>query len=296
MSAADLGLARRDAGRGLAWGGVAFALVTAFLIVAALIPAAHGFFDDDRADVGFGSMLFEVLIEVPLGTVLLEELAFRGSLLALLRRRLPVWPAVLVSSALFGLWHIGVAISSASGNAAVPDSGGGLVLTVLGTVAATTVAGIVFCWLRLRSGSLLAPMLAHTATNSVAFAVAWVLTACRFGITQTQIWASVMPKPSVTHQLAAAVALDALAGDVARALRSRATARPGRRRSAGRRGRRPTPRRACGCPACPCARASRTPMSVSTRPGATTLTCTPCSRSSLASVNASASSAALPML
>ena len=175
MSAAELGLARKDLGRGLAYGAVAFALVAIVLVVAAFIPAAKGFFDDDRADVGVGPMLFEVLIEVPLGTVVLEELAFRGSLLALLRRRLTVWPAVLASSLLFGCWHIGVAITSASGNAAVPDSGGGLVLTVVGTVAATTVAGIVFCWLRLRSGSLVAPMLAHIATNSVAFTVAWTL-------------------------------------------------------------------------------------------------------------------------
>jgi membrane protease YdiL (CAAX protease family) len=174
-SATELGLARKDLGRGVAYGAAAFALVAAVLVIAAFIPAAKGYFDDDRADVGAGSMLFEVLIEVPLGTVLLEELAFRGSLLALLRRRLPVRPAVLVCSLLFGCWHIGVAISSASGNAAVPDSGGGLVLTVLGTVAATTVAGIVFCWLRLRSGSLVAPMLAHIATNSVAFTVAWTL-------------------------------------------------------------------------------------------------------------------------
>ena len=175
VSSAELGLGQKDLGRGLAYGAGAFALVTVVLVVAAFIPAAKGFFDDARADVGVGSMLIEVLIEVPLGTVLLEELAFRGSLLALLRRRLPVWPAVLASSLLFGCWHIGVAISSASSNAAVPDSGGGLVLTVLGTVAATTVAGIVFCWLRLRSGSLVAPMLAHIATNSVAFTVAWVL-------------------------------------------------------------------------------------------------------------------------
>jgi membrane protease YdiL (CAAX protease family) len=44
---------------------------------------------------------------------------------------------------------------------------------VVGTVAATTTAGVAFAWLRLRSGSLLAPILAHIATNSLAFSVAW---------------------------------------------------------------------------------------------------------------------------
>jgi membrane protease YdiL (CAAX protease family) len=42
-------------------------------------------------------------------------------------------------------------------------------------VALTFAAGLAFGWLRLRSQSLLAPMLAHIATNSVAFVVAWVL-------------------------------------------------------------------------------------------------------------------------
>jgi CAAX protease family protein len=37
----------------------------------------------------------------------------------------------------------------------------------------TACAGMVFCWLRLRSGSLIAPILAHVATNGLALAVAW---------------------------------------------------------------------------------------------------------------------------
>ena len=35
-------------------------------------------------------------------------------------------------------------------------------------------AGLGFAWLRVRSDSLVAPMLAHWATNSLAFVVAWV--------------------------------------------------------------------------------------------------------------------------
>lgn len=41
------------------------------------------------------------------------------------------------------------------------------------TFLATTAAGVGFEWLRRRSGSLAAPALAHLATNSVTFAVAW---------------------------------------------------------------------------------------------------------------------------
>jgi len=44
---------------------------------------------------------------------------------------------------------------------------------VLGSIAVTFVAGLIFCWLRLRSSSLLAPVMAHFATNGLALAVAW---------------------------------------------------------------------------------------------------------------------------
>jgi membrane protease YdiL (CAAX protease family) len=45
---------------------------------------------------------------------------------------------------------------------------------IAATVVVTTAAGVGLAWLRVRSDSLLAPMLAHLATNSVTFALAWV--------------------------------------------------------------------------------------------------------------------------
>ena len=45
---------------------------------------------------------------------------------------------------------------------------------MVGTIAVTTVAGVLFAWLRLRSGSLVAPILAHIATNSFAYVGALV--------------------------------------------------------------------------------------------------------------------------
>jgi uncharacterized protein len=44
-------------------------------------------------------------------------------------------------------------------------------------VAGTALAGLVFCWLRLRSGSLLAPALAHWASNGLGYALAFVVLA-----------------------------------------------------------------------------------------------------------------------
>ena len=68
---------------------------------------------------------------------------------------------------LFGLWHLPPALRDASDKGAA-----GAVGVVVGTIAVTTVAGAAFAWLRLRSGSLVAPMMAHLATNSFAYAAA----------------------------------------------------------------------------------------------------------------------------
>jgi membrane protease YdiL (CAAX protease family) len=159
------GLRRDRILRGLAYGGVVFAVVLAGLVLAGALSATSDLLADDRVHVGTGSMLFEVLVAIPFGTVVLEELAFRGTLLGLLRRRLPTVPAVAVSAVLFGFWHL---------NGVIRASGGGIAVgAAVGTVAATTVAGIGFAWLRVRSDSLVAPIVAHIATNSLTFAVAW---------------------------------------------------------------------------------------------------------------------------
>jgi len=164
LGAGDLGLRRASLGRGLAYGAAVVGVVLAGLVVAVLVaPQA---FRDGRVDVSLQKMLFEVLVEIPLATVMFEEVAFRGVLLGLLRKRLPTWTAVVVSAVLFGAWHVDGVLHR--------HDGPGLAAAVAGTVVATTVAGLGFAWLRVRSDSLAAPVLAHWATNSLAFVVAWV--------------------------------------------------------------------------------------------------------------------------
>jgi membrane protease YdiL (CAAX protease family) len=118
------------------------------------------------AGLGAGEVAYRALVHVPLGTVLWEELAFRGVLLAALARVLTLRAAVAVSAAVFGVWHVRPTLSAVAVNDLV--SGPLLVWsTVLLGCAATALAGILLAWLRLRTGSLLAPALLHLATNSL---------------------------------------------------------------------------------------------------------------------------------
>jgi membrane protease YdiL (CAAX protease family) len=172
----DLGLGWKDARAGLLYGAGAFGLVLLVLVVAAVIPATSGFLHDSRADITGGRLLYELGVSLVLLTAIPEEFAFRGVLLGSGLRLWGPWRASLVTSALFGLWHIAPTLHTMSDNhifRGASGSIGGQVLLVLGSIAVTFVGGLAFCWLRLRSRSLLAPVIAHAATDGLALAVAW---------------------------------------------------------------------------------------------------------------------------
>jgi membrane protease YdiL (CAAX protease family) len=164
----QLGLGRGQVGSGVRLGLLAAVVVGAVISVAVALPATRSFFATSSVDTDSTLRhVLEPLLVIPLGTVVFEETIFRGVLLALLLCRSSQRVAVIVSAVIFGCWHLVPAISAADGKGVASAIG-----TILGTVAVTTAAGIVFAWLRLRSGSLAAPILAHIATNSLAYTAA----------------------------------------------------------------------------------------------------------------------------
>ena len=172
----DLGLGLADMRTGLGYGIGAVGIVLLVLLVAAVIPAANGFLHDSRAQISGGRLTYELGVSIVLLTAIPEEFAFRGVLLGSALRLWGPWRASLVTSALFGLWHIAPTFGTMSDNhefRGAAASAGGQALLVLGAVAVTFLAGLAFCWLRLRSRSLIAPVLAHAATNGLALTVAW---------------------------------------------------------------------------------------------------------------------------
>lgn len=89
-----------------------------------------------------------------------EELLFRGLLLRSFMRRLSFWPAALLSTALFGAFHVYE------------------VHTLLGAVTlavSVSVLGLGNCYLVRISGRLAPGIMVHAAFNAVAVAVAIVL-------------------------------------------------------------------------------------------------------------------------
>ena len=178
----DLGLSSDTWRRGAKYAGIAAGIVVAVVAVGALIPGTREAFQDDRYSYGVGKALLVALVGLPLRTVIPEELVFRGILLAAFTRLGGVRAGVIGSSVLFGLWHVLSSLHLSDDNAAASVLGSGTVgqvLSVAGAVLFTTGAGVLLCWLRLRSRSLLAPIGLHWAINGagiIASAIVWTVT------------------------------------------------------------------------------------------------------------------------
>lgn len=168
---AELGLGRQDLLRGAAYGGVAACGVAVVYLVGVALPATRGAFRDTRYRIGPGAAVLVSLVTIPLATVLFEEVAFRGVLWAELSEEFDAARATVASSVLFGLWHVLPSLDLLRTSTAVRGDREPrrlrVLLTVAGTVAFTTVAGLVFAELRRRSGSLVAPAALHWATNGL---------------------------------------------------------------------------------------------------------------------------------
>jgi membrane protease YdiL (CAAX protease family) len=172
LSWRDLGLGPGTWRPGIRWAAVLIALVGLVLAAGAALPLTREAFRDTRYRLDWGHALLTALVLIPVGTVLVEEVAFRGVLWGLLRRVRGTATATVVSSALFGLWHVLPSLGLTADNAAISGPVGrgtsAAVAPVLATVAFTALSGVVFCELRRRSGSILAPAGLHWATNALS--------------------------------------------------------------------------------------------------------------------------------
>ncbi len=174
----DAGLARADLARGARWAPTLVMLVAVGYLASALPANTRRMFLDRRVEeAGVGSAAYQVLVRIPLGTVALEEVAFRGVLFELLRDRHGAVGGTAISSPLFGLWHV---LSARELPTLNPVAGRMFhtrpELVVAPTLAATALAGGVLCELRRQSGSLLAPMALHWASNALGYVTAFVVT------------------------------------------------------------------------------------------------------------------------
>jgi membrane protease YdiL (CAAX protease family) len=168
----EVGLEPAAAGDGLLAGSAVVAPAWGVLAIGLGLPATRRFFADERFAVSSrGELAYDALVHIPLATATAEELLFRSALLGLFLRRRSRRRALTSTAVAFGLWHVLPAMRSHDANPAqaqLAERVGGRPATVVATIAATAAAGFGFGWLRLRSRSVVAPIVAHAGLNAAA--------------------------------------------------------------------------------------------------------------------------------
>ncbi|MGI9124565.1 MAG: Rv0804 family intramembrane glutamic endopeptidase [Mycobacterium sp.] len=145
---APLGLRPPQVRSGLRLGLTAAGVVAAGVSAAGALPGVRTAMAARELPPQVGHWL---AVEIPLGTVWSEETAFRAALASVAADGFGPSGGRLLQAATFGLTHVPDALGTGE--------------PLLGTVVATGLAGWAFGLLAERSGSVLAPMLAHLAIN-----------------------------------------------------------------------------------------------------------------------------------
>jgi uncharacterized protein len=173
---ADLGLDSRHLRRSLTVGEAGAGIVASAYAFVLLTQIGKEMLHDERATSADSSTARWVLLtRIPLGTVLAEEVMFRGVLPALFTSSTgPNWLSGTVSSLMFGLWHVLPARELVRAN---KDAGRFLGAAPAGravglAVMIATLAGGVLHFLRRRTGHLAAPVAVHLAVNEFGYVAA----------------------------------------------------------------------------------------------------------------------------
>ncbi len=123
-------------------------VLTAFIVVASFLLtielAQDGLAGLEEYHAANGMQTLELAAFASLQAALIEELIFRGIAFDILRRRFPVWVAILLPAIFFGFAHVWWG---------------------LGRVAVTAIVGALFALLRWRTNNLWGPIAMHFLIN-----------------------------------------------------------------------------------------------------------------------------------
>jgi len=177
LDAAALGARRAGAFRGALIGAFFAAVFAAVdVLVLRLAPSIIGqpvgYTPLER--VSADELGRHIVLYLPLGAVIPEEVAFRGTLLGGLLPRYGVRAAVTASAVVFALWHGTVAVFTVI-NTTMPVV---LVIpAIAGALVVVFVGGVIMAGLRLVTGSLATSIAAHWVFNAVILIGLWTVRA-----------------------------------------------------------------------------------------------------------------------
>jgi membrane protease YdiL (CAAX protease family) len=173
LDAAALGVRRAGAARGaaigaLAAGAIALVDVAVLRLAPSIIGQPVGY--SPLARVSADELARHIALYLPLGAVVPEELAFRGTLLGGLLARYRFRTAVTLSAIAFALWHGTVAWFTVM-NTTMPVVL--IIPAVAGALVIVFVGGVIMAGLRVATGTLATSIAAHWVFNAVILVGLW---------------------------------------------------------------------------------------------------------------------------
>jgi membrane protease YdiL (CAAX protease family) len=150
---------------------LAFAAIGFLRLIAPLItgtPVEYA----PLARVTAGDLARHAMLLLPLGIVVPEEVAFRGTLLAMAARRASVRQAVVLSAAAFALWHCAVIAATVGDTTLAPPSPWFWPAALVALVIVFA-GGAVFAVVRLHTRTLATTVMAHWVFNAVLLVGLW---------------------------------------------------------------------------------------------------------------------------
>lgn len=174
LDAEALGLSRTHLARGLALGAVAgsgLALLSLASMQLAPMITGRAIVYEPLFRVSAAELAMHIAVFLPLGVVLPEELAFRGTLFGLLQRA-GTRAAIVGSGMTFALWHSAVAVVTV-GDTTLAAPSPWFVPAVAGALVVVFVGGVALASLRLRARSLGASIAAHWTFNALLLVGLW---------------------------------------------------------------------------------------------------------------------------
>ena len=168
----DIGFKTRFLGKALLLAAVGFICLYVVAYLAQIIALRVGGVDaglafsavDYRTGMTGGLLFGAWLLFGNLVNSAMEEGLFRGAMLRHFMRRYSPWKAILLAAALFVLWHMTGPVKVLMD---VEGGSGQAALEALTLLVGTSISGVVYAYLYLKTDNLWAPFLAHTINNSV---------------------------------------------------------------------------------------------------------------------------------
>jgi membrane protease YdiL (CAAX protease family) len=175
MSLDDVGLAPRrvpaSALVGLVLGAMA-ALPPVLFVLLAPVLGGGPVESPGLTERSAGEMLYFVVLRQPVGTALFEEVAFRGVLYGAWLRAVGDRVAILASAAFFSAWHLVITTRTVA-ESGVVDQPAMVTLGTAVSLAGLFVGGVLFAYLRWRTGSIAAAVVAHWLVVAAMSLAVW---------------------------------------------------------------------------------------------------------------------------